>query len=360
MDGTVGSNDTRARAGALRNRFSSFAGKRRCLVVLFLLLLMAPSACGQSAATVCEPGETQECLCIGGIGGVQVCNSEGSGWGECKGCPDTAAQDALDCIQRREADSQAETAVDIVAQDLSSEMDWSDRHASADVCTSTCAARAWECGVVCGKSCGECAEDRVCEQGLCTCKPDCAAKECGDDGCGGSCGECGDGALCQGGKCYSPVWTDPATGLTWQNWNVQDACNLYTWPEAVGFCESLDDGRTNDWRLPDIDELRSLVRGCPVTVMGGPCGVSSDCGDFSNCWDESCNGCPAQEGPGVGGMYWPAELHEGPCNDGDEESRYWSSSHLEGGGYWFVAFDLGAFWFLGGSGNHTGNVRCVR
>ena len=35
------------------------------------------------------------------------------------------------------------------------------------------------------------------------CQPDCAGKECGDDGCGGFCGECDDGFLCEtDGLCY--------------------------------------------------------------------------------------------------------------------------------------------------------------
>lgn len=33
------------------------------------------------------------------------------------------------------------------------------------------------------------------------CIPNCAGKNCGDDGCGGSCGSCGVGWTCQSGTC---------------------------------------------------------------------------------------------------------------------------------------------------------------
>jgi hypothetical protein len=36
---------------------------------------------------------------------------------------------------------------------------------------------------------------------LTNCTPDCAGKECGDDGCGGSCGMCAEGESCQDGQC---------------------------------------------------------------------------------------------------------------------------------------------------------------
>lgn len=38
---------------------------------------------GGAPGNACIPGETQTCLCVGGGEGVQVCNAEGSGYGEC-------------------------------------------------------------------------------------------------------------------------------------------------------------------------------------------------------------------------------------------------------------------------------------
>ena len=35
---------------------------------------------------VCEPGETEECLCGPASSGIQICNEDGAAWGECKSC----------------------------------------------------------------------------------------------------------------------------------------------------------------------------------------------------------------------------------------------------------------------------------
>lgn len=61
----------------------------------------------------------------------------------------------------------------------------------------TCQAFGYECGIIpngCGGqlNCGTCDSGEVCEAGQCVsdCVPNCANKNCGDDGCGGSCGTC--------------------------------------------------------------------------------------------------------------------------------------------------------------------------
>ena len=51
---------------------------------------------------VCVPGSTQECLCIGGHQGVQICSSDGLIWGVCEGCPqsDVIEDPSPDVIER--------------------------------------------------------------------------------------------------------------------------------------------------------------------------------------------------------------------------------------------------------------------
>ena len=67
------------------------------------------------------------------------------------------------------------------------------------MCQPDCADK--ECGDNgCDGSCGTCDENDVCFEGAC-CTVDCAGKECGDDGCGGSCGACGQQELCEEGQC---------------------------------------------------------------------------------------------------------------------------------------------------------------
>ena len=50
--------------------------------------------------------------------------------------------------------------------------------------------------------------------------------------------------------------TDTSTGLMWQRGT---APGDKTWQEALAYCEALDLGDHTDWRLPTINELRSLV-----------------------------------------------------------------------------------------------------
>ena len=168
-----------------------------------------------------------------------------------------------------------------------------------------------ECGSDgCGESCGECNEfgNSFCgDDGLCSCAPDCVGTECGSDGCGGSCGECGPSDACQDGTCIlgaDVYWTDPETGLQWEL-QTRHITEVYAsfgleWEE---FCAELllDEGA---WRTPTIDELRTLVRGCPATEPGGACNIAvGDC-LADGCRNESCFGCPGEEGPDFG-LYLP-------------------------------------------------------
>jgi hypothetical protein len=160
------------------------------------------------------------------------------------------------------------------------------------------------------------------------------------------------------------TWTDPATKLTWQ---VPSAVTVMDWYEAVEYCDNLyveGDG----WRLPSIDELRSLIRDCPATQAGGSCGVSDECLDMWECLTDTCNGCED------GGCNWPPELfYEGESNC---VTSYWSSSTyhavIPGTGEpipedgicaWAVMYAGGLIGFShkdGKSGLGEIRVRCVR
>ncbi|MFC1883163.1 DUF1566 domain-containing protein [Thermodesulfobacteriota bacterium] len=49
--------------------------------------------------------------------------------------------------------------------------------------------------------------------------------------------------------------TDHATGLIWQ----QGESEMKDWETACAYCESLSLAGKNDWRLPNIKELKSIV-----------------------------------------------------------------------------------------------------
>ena len=50
--------------------------------------------------------------------------------------------------------------------------------------------------------------------------------------------------------------TDMATGLMWQQ---ATAPQTYTWEEALAYCEDLELAEYSDWRLPNRNELQTLV-----------------------------------------------------------------------------------------------------
>jgi len=154
-------------------------------------------------------------------------------------------------------------------------------------------------------------------------------------------------------------WCDPETGLCWQNPSSEE---LFVWNEAVMYCESLSLGGHGDWRLPMVQELISLIRGC---VGGNATGdlSTSECGVTDPgcleiiCDDSDCAFCNSQEGPDdePSGCYWYPDL-SGYCFS----SWYWSSSSqvdIEGDA-WVVHFGSGNVLYFDKISNNA--VRCVR
>lgn len=61
---------------------------------------------------------------------------------------------------------------------------------------------------------------------------------------------------------------DSVSKLEWQD---NEIGTPKTWPEAINHCESLSLGGYSDWRLPNINELRSISdmsKGYPAIVTG--------------------------------------------------------------------------------------------
>jgi len=131
---------------------------------------------------------------------------------------------------------------------------WVDGGPWPECCIPECAGK--ECGEDgCGGSCGACGEGFHCDADLCVpdCLPDCAGMECGDDGCGGSCGDCQLDELCFDGACKpkcSPYAFGTA-GLGVNNgWSCTDVCNQFNgvsvnWDskqEQIDYCQSLHPG----------------------------------------------------------------------------------------------------------------------
>lgn len=129
------------------------------------------------------------------------------------------------------------------------------------------------------------------------------------------------------GKASEPVCAYPETkmfydkdsGTLWSSLTPESVYikeNITRWESAVDYCENLVEGGYDDWHLPNIDELRSLVKNCPGTETGGACNISEINGELSdmNIKDE-CQGCTADED--YTGKY--SKL-------GDRQFSLWSSS----------------------------------
>ena len=80
---------------------------------------------------------------------------------------------------------------------------------------------------------------------------------------------------------------DPAK-LTWSS----VAPKAMSWKEAQNYCSDLKENDSSDWRLPNIDELRTLIKNCGRTELNGECRISENRQCLGKkCWSDSCNGC---------------------------------------------------------------------
>ncbi|MFO8071103.1 MAG: DUF1566 domain-containing protein [Polyangia bacterium] len=136
-------------------------------------------------------------------------------------------------------------------------------------------------------------------------------------------------------------WYDDSTGLCWQ-----DPPNKTTLEQnhAEEYCNYLETGVEDNWRVPKIQELLSLMHGCANGMTSeasakSQCGLEEpDCLSLEYCMTSpECDKCPYREGPGINDCYWPQEL-DPPCS-----KYYWSSSNPSGSiqSFWVVRFDYG-------------------
>ncbi len=132
-----------------------------------------------------------------------------------------------------------------------------------------------------------CAFNEDCVNGKCICQPQCAGKQCGDDGCGGTCGKCVPGFSCTAGTCTA---------------DCQNECA----PEGIiscfgnGFrtCGKFDDDSCLDWGLlVSCKSGETCVNGkcvCQPQCAGKQCGddgcggTCGNCGAPLSCWDGLC------------------------------------------------------------------------
>lgn len=119
------------------------------------------------------------------------------------------------------------------------------------------------------------------------------------------------------------------------------------WNNAMNYCKNLNERDHNDWHLPTISELRTLIQNCKQTETGGECKVSDNCRSYSECGKDICDGCID---------------NNGKYNKLGETTYLWSSSVLSDNSYaaWGVNFKnghIGSFTMIVDS---IYRVRCVR
>lgn len=136
-------------------------------------------------------------------------------------------------------------------------------------------------------------------------------------------------------------WTDPDTGLIWS----EKISQAVRYSDAKSFCYRMKESDEQEWRVPTIEELITLIKNCPKTETGGSCKVKDSCSSTS-CINSACSGCENSS--------------DGRYSKLGDAGWYWSStsSGREYGGYFFVGYSAGyvnethdADWLL---------VRCVR
>ena len=95
---------------------------------------------------------------------------------------------------------------------------------------------------------------------------------------------CYEGCISSTGKCKKSCYK-----INNKIWSPSSVSTVNQ-EEALEYCNNLTLCGYSDWHLPNIDELRTLIKNCPSTETGGSCGVSENCLSAS-CWND-CSSCP--------------------------------------------------------------------
>lgn len=122
-------------------------------------------------------------------------------------------------------------------------------------------------------------------------------------------------------KCGEVICVDRVYDLEWQK-NIPETHKK--WSEAISYCENLEYDAKTDWRLPNINELRTLIINCPDSEFGGKCEVYdplqlSTSNDCQSCFDMN-DPTPSTDYSAIGNE----------IGTGNEYGKIWSISEAEG------------------------------
>ena len=83
-----------------------------------------------------------------------------------------------------------------------------------------------------------------------------------------------------------------------------------TFEKAIAFCDNLEESGFDDWRLPEIHEIRTLADKCLEEENSDHCAVTDSC-EWNNCETELCGKCVKYEENFESGSFWTKTLLHG-------------------------------------------------
>ena len=102
------------------------------------------------------------------------------------------------------------------------------------------------------------------------------------------------------------------------NWSEKASEKMFA-RDAIDYCENLSENGHNDWRLPTIGELRTLIQNCEGTETGGTCGVTDMCLSQNDCKNKACDGCEDKTVQhsklGDKGLFWSSSFRPESSNN---------------------------------------------
>ncbi len=153
---------------------------------------------------------------------------------------------------------------------------------------------------------------------------------------------------------------DLTSQLTWS----KKADTTYAYSDAITYCDNLNEGGYDDWRLPNIDELRTLL----VASRVANCQVSeaNHCLSTAACW--TCLTCTQTGTKNTSNQYcssYGTSYTNGKYSQLGDTGEFWSLSVIsndDSNNTWYVNFNYGSVSYTtkpyGNAGNYS--VRCVR
>ena len=139
---------------------------------------------------------------------------------------------------------------------------------------------------------------------------------------------------------------DTTNKITWSPLSA----GTMDWDSAVSYCDNLDMIGYTDWRLPTIDELRTLVRSCSNTQTDGACAISDpNALAYGNYVANNCQCEPVENNEGLYSIF----------GDNDTVTLWSSSEYTSVADFaWYLDFANAGVSSHSMSGSY--NVRCAR